>query len=128
MRLFLHLIISKDQPIFNVTWQGWLTENLPDIKYFDLDQKSENAVVATALKAVEQFNEILVFIESDDSTPGPILKIIKQLKSKDKAQILHLGNNQILQKLSVVFGERWHTVQTEAEVKDLTKNHFNNLI
>lgn len=125
MKLFLHLIISEEPPLFNSKWSSWIQEHFSNIQYFDLDQKSDASVVDTAVKALQHTKTLLVFIECDNSPPGQLLKVMKMLSSQE-CMIIQKGENHMLDKLSNVFGEKWHFIQEEEELCQLALNYFKN--
>lgn len=123
MKLFLHLTIAEELPLFNSKWHGWVNKNIPDAQYFDLDQQSDMLVVDTAIKAIQEADRLFVYINCDSSQPGQLLKVIKKLSTLE-CKICCIGNNTMLDKLSKVFGVRWQSNMTNSEVEQEAKEYF----
>ena len=126
MRLFLHLIVSKEPPLFNSRWSNWVKSELRRVQYFDVDNTSEAAVIETAIKALDEAKSVVVFVESDQSQPGPIFKVLKRLTKLGNCVILHKGNNQMIDKLSLTFSKKWQTITKDEQVEKNAKFFFNN--
>ncbi|MEP2771085.1 MAG: hypothetical protein ABJH05_02980 [Fulvivirga sp.] len=124
MRLFLHIIISEKAPLFNSKWSTWVKAQLNDVKYFDVDRQSDVVVVETALKAIEQAEQLFVYIDCDQSTPGHLFKVIKKLSAMEGCMIYCKGENSMLQKLSKVFGSRWQGALSDEVIEQGAKNYF----
>ncbi len=123
MKLFLHLTIAEEIPIFNSKWHAWTKKNIPNTQYFDLDQQSDMLVIDTAIKAIAEADRLFVYINYDSSQPGQLLKVIKKLSTLE-CKICCIGNNTMLDKLSKVFGARWQSNMTNSEVEQEAKEYF----
>ena len=124
MRLFLHIIISEKAPLFNSKWSTWVKTQLNDVKYFDVDRQSDVVVVETALKAIEQAEQLFVYIDCDQSSPGHLFKVMKKLSAMEGCMIYCKGKNDMLQKLSKVFGSRWQSALSDDAIEQGAKTYF----
>lgn len=78
------------------------SRNVPDgYTLFDLDNFSDGLVVSTALKAIEQSDEIHFEVSAEpESKLGPTLKVINALlKFKGPLKIVFKGEHQQLEKM-----------------------------
>lgn len=127
MQLFLHVIFSNEPIPFSSEIRGWLKGQLPEVTYFDLDQRSEDLVIKTAIEAIDQSQATIIFIEGDCDNPQQIFKIIKRLQKKvgkQPAKVVNASPNQLISRLKKAFGSNWEHVQKEMEVKSLALDFF----
>ena len=112
MNLFLTLHLQQDPLAFApYSWE------IEGVSSFDIDNFSDDLVVGTAIKALQQAGKIVVLIEArDHGSLGAVLKVFNALvRIEVPVLFIHNGSHPVLQNMLNRFDSRQVLLDQPAE-------------
>jgi hypothetical protein len=122
IELFEEPSVSYAKEIIN-----WAKENIKDLVSFDLDNFSDQYMFKYAMELIEKEEKIVVMLDvKGKAQAGKLMGITEKIiRHKDKCMVIMNGENEMLEKMFGLLGERFNKEGIENNQKKIISRFLN---